>query len=433
MERTFINNLIEWQQSENRKPLIVRGARQVGKTYLIKHFGEKHFQNIHQIDFEKFPNMKSVFDKNLDPKRIISELEILINQRIEPGKDLLFFDEVQNAPKAIMSLRYFYEDMPQIHVIAAGSLLEFTLENISFPVGRVELMDMTPMNFIEFLNATGNNSAAKFIMDGPKEISETLHTKMLELLRQYMFVGGMPECVKIWKSSESLKEVFKIQDNLIDTFRQDFSKYAPYTDKRILNQVLNKVSKNIGGQIKYSQLSDEFTGPSNKKSLELLRQARLIHKIRAASPASLPLCSTASDSRFKGLLLDIGLMRSLNELPVDIEFQKNDLLAMYNGALAEQFVGQELISAGMQNLYYWSREAKSSSAEVDYLITKNSKIYPIEVKGGAAGKLRSMHFILQNNPHIEKGYVLSTASYGEIPEQKLTFIPLYFAGTLLKY
>jgi predicted AAA+ superfamily ATPase len=433
MERIFLHKLEQWRTSSNRKPLIVRGARQVGKTYSIKAFGKVNFKGkVHVVDFEKHPDWIRVFEKNLDPFRIVGELEVLLNAKITPGNDLLFFDEIQESPKAIMSLRYFYEELPKLHVIAAGSLLEFALKDISFPVGRVQIMNMAPMNFYEFLKAGGMDQAAELILAKPEELPESIHTMLLDSLRQYMFVGGMPECVKIWWKTMSMAEVFSVQKDLVETFRQDFSKYAPYIDKRSLNHALTAVAKNVGHQIKYAQISDEFTGPTNKKAFDLLLLARVTNKVSAASPASLPLGTTASDKKFKALMVDIGLMRALNDLPSNIEFTKNDLLSMYNGALAEQFTGQELLSGGINILYYWSREAKSSSAEVDYLIVRDNKICPIEVKSGAAGKLRSLHLLLQKYPHIDQAYVLSTAPYGKIPEQKLTFLPLYYSYGLVR-
>jgi len=428
MKRNFTKKLNNWKASPNRKPLIVRGARQVGKTYSIKQFGQQSFAGkIHIVDFEKHPDWLGIFEKDLDTKRILGELEILLNAKITPGKDLLFFDEIQASPKAIMSLRYFYEDQPEMHVIAAGSLLEFALKDISFPVGRVQILNLTPMNFYEFLQATGKDKASEIISNKPEKLSDSIHNMLLENLRQYMYIGGMPECVQVWRNSNSMADVFEIQSNLLETYRQDFSKYAPYTDKRSLNHAINKIAKNVGQQIKYSKLSDEFSGPTNKKAFELLQLARILNKIRATSPASLPFGASVSESRFKSILVDVGLMRALNDIPSNIEFTKNDLLAMYHGALAEQFVGQEFMSSGMDNLYYWSREAKSSSAEVDYLIVKNSKIYPVEIKSGPGGKLRSLHLLFQKHPNIEQGFVLSTAPYGKIPEQKLTFLPLYYA------
>ena len=432
MERIFAKELEKWKTSLNRKPLIVRGARQVGKTYTVKQFGINSFKSkVHVVDFEKHSDWFGIFEQNLDPKRIVGELEILLNAKITPGNDLLFFDEIQSYPRAIMSLRYFYEEMPEMHVIAAGSLLEFVMKEISFPVGRVQFLNVTPMNFYEFLKATDMGRAAEIICAKPEKLSDTIHNMLLKSLRQFMYVGGMPECVEVWRNSNSMAEVFEIQSNLVETYQQDFSKYAPYTDKRGLNHVLNKVATNVGRQIKYSQLSGEFTGPTNKKAFELLQLAKIVNKIRATSPASLPLGASASEIRFKAILLDMGLMRSLNDLPSNIEFIKNDLLAMYHGALSEQFAGQEFLSAGMEKLFYWSREAKSSSAEVDYLIVKNNKIYPVEIKGGVSGKLKSMHLLLQKYSNIEQGYIFSTAPFGKIPEQKLTFLPLYYAYGLL--
>ena len=428
MERLISKKLEEWKTSVKRKPLIIRGARQVGKSYIVRQFGESGFNGkILVVDFEKHPDWRGIFELNLDPVRIVSELEILLNSKISAGNDLLFFDEIQAAPKAIMSLRYFYEEMPGLHVIAAGSLLEFAMKDISFPVGRISFLNMSPMNFYEFLEATGKNKLSEIILCGPEKLPDTVHSMLLENLRQYMFIGGMPECVERWRNSQSMADVFEIQSDLLETYRQDFSKYAHYTDKMSLNHALNAVAKNIGHQIKYTQITDSFTGPTNKKALDLLSLARVVNKVPSASAASLPLEITASEKRFKMLLVDIGLMRSLNQLPSNIEYIKSDLMSMYNGSMAEQFAGQELISAGMENLYYWSREAKSSSAEVDYLIVRDNKICPVEIKGGAAGKLRSMHLLLQSYPHLVKGYVLSTAPYGKLPEQRLSFLPLYYA------
>lgn len=431
MERLFKKKLEEWKSAPNHKPLIVRGARQVGKSWCIKEFGKSSFGgNFHLIDFEKHPDWISVFEKNLDPVRILGELEILLNAKILPGRDLLFFDEIQASPKAIMSLRYLYEDLPELHVIAAGSLLEFGLKDISFPVGRVQILNMYPLNFFEFLLAEGKEQAAEIIKSVPSELPVSIHNMLMESLRQYMFVGGMPECVKVWCETKSLTTAFDVQYSLTETYRQDFSKYAPYVDKRVLNGVLNSVAKNIGHQLKYTQLVEDFSGPTNKKAFDLLLLARVIQKISATSPASLPLGNNASEKRFKSILVDIGMMRTLNNLPANLEFMKNDLLSMYNGALAEHFAGQEFVSSGMDNLHFWSREAKSSSAEVDYLIEKNNMIFPVEIKGGVSGKLKSMHLLLKEYPHISQGFILSSAAYGKIPEQKLTFLPLYFAYSL---
>jgi uncharacterized protein len=340
MERLFSENLRKWMSDANRKPLIVRGARQVGKSYTIVAFGKSDFEGlVHVVDFERHPDWHNIFKLNLDPIRIIAELEVLLNAKITAGNDLLFFDEIQAAPRAIMALRYFFEEMPQLHIIAAGSLLEFALKDISFPVGRVQMMNMLPMNFYEFLLASGKEKLAEIIISKPARLSDAVHTTLLENLRQYMFIGGMPESIKVWLQSNSMADVFQVQTDLVETYRQDFSKYAPYADKQSLNHVLATVAKNVGHQIKYARLSEEFSGPASKKSFELLLLARVLHKIRAASPAALPLAAGASEKKFKSLMVDIGLMRSLSELPSNIEYLKSDLMAMYSGAISEQFAG----------------------------------------------------------------------------------------------
>jgi len=432
MKRLFMRNLISWQKSTRRKPLIIRGARQVGKTFIINEFGNTYYSgNVHTVNFERHPEWHSLFDQNLDPDRILKELEIVLNVRINPETDLLFFDEIQACPKAITAMRYFYEEMPDLHLIAAGSLLEFAMKDIGFPVGRVNLMELAPMNFYEFLEATGRENLAAIIVETPTRLSETVHQLLLNILKQYMFVGGMPESVLRWRETQSMKEVFSVQSDLLNTYRQDFSKYSPGVDTKALNHTLDHLSKHIGNQIKYARLSDEFTGPTNKKAFEMLLTARLIHKVCSTSASSLPFSAYASGTKFKTVFLDMGLMHSLNGLQANLELSKNDLLSAYNGGLAEQFAGQEFLSAGHNPLFYWARDAKSSKAEVDYLVERNGKIYPVEIKSGSKGTLRSMHFLLEQNPRIEHGFVLSTAQFGSPDGTRIKFLPLYYAHNLV--
>ena len=427
MERLVVEKLKTWKTQLSRKPLLILGARQVGKTWLVKDFGSRFFDGaVHVIDLERQPDWHRVFAANLQPQRILSELEILINARIEPGRDLLFFDEIQSCPRAIMALRYFYEDFPELHIIAAGSLLEFALKNISFPVGRVQLLHLPPMNFIEFLLANGKKQAAEVVQNKPARQPDSVHTMLLEEVRQYLFVGGMPECVGAYMRSNKLRDPAEIQADLVNTFRQDFSKYAPYSDKRCLNAVFSATAKNVGKQIKYSNLAEGFTNPTLKKAFDLLGMAQVIRKVPSASPAGLPLGASASERKFKAIMVDLGLMQNLCGLAANTEYVKSDLLAIYQGALAEQFVGQEFISAG-QELYYWARDRKSSTAEVDYLIVVNGEIYPVEIKSGAAGRLKSLHLLLQTYASCPVGVVFSTAPYSELPEQRLRFLPLYYA------
>lgn len=428
MKRFIVEKLLHWHSDHRRKPLILRGARQVGKTWAVKEFAKQHFQGrIHLVDFEKYPDLHDIFAPNLDTKRILSELELFFNRPITPGKDLLFLDEIQGCPRAIMALRYFFEDLPDLSVIAAGSLLEFALRDISFPVGRVQFINLYPMTFVEFLIATGKDMLAQKLVSDPLHLSENIHQMFLEQLRLYFFVGGMPECVKTYRDDGKLVNVLAIQENLIQAYRADFAKYAPCSDKRCLNAVLTNTAKAVGNQIKYSHLADSFSSATNKKAFELLTMAQVVRKIPSTSAAGLPLGASASDRKFKALVLDIGLMQSLCGLNVNEQIFNKDLLSIYNGALAEQFVGQELLAGGIEKLYYWARDAKSSSAEVDYLIENNGEIIPLEIKSGAAGRLKSLHLLLQSYPDVSQGYVLSQRPYSELSEQKLIFMPLYAA------
>jgi predicted AAA+ superfamily ATPase len=428
MERAITQSFQKWKEKPNRKPLIVRGARQTGKSFSITDFGNSHFEgSIHILNFEKRRDLKTVFEADYEIRRILSELEILINKKIIPGMDLLFFDEIQECPRAIASLRYFYEQLPELHVIAAGSLIEFALMDIPFPVGRVQLINMYPMTFYEFLKATGKELVAELMINQPKELPESTHTLLNEELRKYFLIGGMPECVKTYAETNSFKEVFEIQSDLIHTFRQDFSKYSGRSDKSCLNSVLLNIAQKVGGQIKYSELADGFTNPTIKKAFELLETARLFKKVKAASAAGIPVGASATDKKFKAIMLDIGLMANMNG--ISGEYVKSDLLSVFKGAMAEQFVGQEILAATGSDLYYWAREAVGSNAETDFLIEKQGKIIPIEVKSGKSGSLKSLHLLLDTFNNVEQSFVFSDARFGRIADDKISFLPLYFAAS----
>ncbi|MBN2891906.1 MAG: ATP-binding protein [Bacteroidales bacterium] len=431
MKRLITNKLLAWKDKKNRKPLIIRGARQIGKSHTITEFGKKHFKNkIHIINLEQNPEYCSIFKKNFDTERIISELEIVLGNKINTGNDLLFIDEIQECPEAITSLRYFYENSPDLHVIAAGSLIEFALKDVSFPVGRVQILEMYPMNFYEFLLATENNTLAEKIISKPENLSDIILEKALDELHKYFIIGGMPECIKTYANSKSLIDVFEIQDNLISTFRQDFSKYSGHSDKRCLNSILTSISQNIGVQIKYTRLSDDFSSPTIKKAFELLETARLFSKVKASSPSGIPLGANASEKIFKAVFLDIGLLSRLNGYSVGLPLNKKNISATFSGMMAEQFVGQELLSAGHKELFYWSRSQKSSKAETDYLTEQEGKIIPIEVKSCSAGRLRSLHLLLETFKNIEIAYVFSENNFSVLPEQKLIFAPLFYVNSI---
>ena len=431
MKRNIIDKLKAWRNNPDRKPLLIRGARQVGKTYSITDFGQNYFNgNIHAFNFEKNPEMHSIFEQNLESRRILSELELIQNKKIATGNDLLFFDEIQECPKAIMALRYFYEEIPELHVIAAGSLIEFALKDISFPVGRLQMMNMYPMGFEEFLIANNKALLAEKIKEPESQFSATTIQLINNEMYHYFIVGGMPECVRIYTKTGSLMDAIQIQTDLIATFRQDFSKYAGHADKRCLNAVLPAVARRTGEQIKYSKLDDNFTNPTIKKAFELLETARLFTKVRAASPAGIPLEANASEKKFKTVFLDIGLMSNLCGFYADKTIDKKKFTAAYNGKMAEQFAGQELRSALDRDLFYWSREAHGSSAETDYLIEKEGEIIPIEVKSGKSGRLKSLHLLMDSFSNLKKAFVLTEDKTGELPEKRIKFLPLFKAGAM---
>ena len=426
MKRLIEKTLSDWKNSRRRKPLIVRGARQVGKSYTITEFGKRYFRNCFIIDFERDPKFRHIFEDDLNPAGIISDLELATGQRIVPDQTLIFFDEIQECPRALMALRYFYEEMPSVYIIAAGSLLEFAMGDISFPVGRVQFAELYPLNFLEFQMALGNEKAIDYLTGAPAKLSESSHQFLLDQLKDYFFVGGMPEAVKSYSETRSVSSAIEVQGEICNSLKQDFTKYNPHVDKQCLTEVFTSLAKNVGRQTKYASLSEGYSNPTIKKAYQTLVQAKLISKVNSVNPRGLPL-SIMTSKVFKSSLLDIGIMNYLCGIYKTDEYFRSDLLGIYRGAMAEQFVGQEIISSQNNELYYWSRQAKSSTAEVDYVISVNEKIIPVEVKSASAGRLRSLHQYLKEYPNCKSGYVFSSNKYSELPEQKLKFLPLYFA------
>jgi predicted AAA+ superfamily ATPase len=430
VKRFAQEHLSEWKTAQRRKPLIVRGARQVGKTWLVEDFAASHFGSLVKVDLERRRDLHRHFGDNLDAKIIVQHLELAEGKRIVPGRTLLFLDEIQACPRAIMALRYFYEQMPDLHVIAAGSLLEFALSEISVPVGRVQYLHLNPMTFREYLLGLGNEIAAERAAIHPSEVDEETQRDLLKQLSTYFFVGGMPESVKVYAATGSLVETLKAQSEIVGSYRDDFAKYTPRVDSTCLDAVMLNVARQVGDQIKYTQLDGSHTGPTNRRAFDVLCKARFIHKILSCNPSGLPLGASASDKRFKAALVDIGLLQNMCQVPAELELRENDLLAMYRGRLAEQFVAQELIACHSRELFYWARESRGSSAEVDYIVSRGGQVVPVEVKSGAGGSLRSLHLMLDTYRNCPEGLVLYSGPYARRPEQRLTFLPLYFAGSV---
>jgi len=403
MKRDIDDTLKTWKTEAHRYPLLVRGARQVGKTYSIKQFGENEFDNLVEVNFEQKPQYLTCFE-SLEPKKIVETLSVLTKSDIIPGKTLLFLDEIQECPKAISALRYFYEQMPDLHVIGAGSLLEFVMSQESFkmPVGRVQYLYMKPLSFLEFLDNVGESRTRNVIETFSWENlpSSAIHKHLLSLIKKYAVIGGMPAIVSEYISSSSLEKCFQIQTIIIQTYRDDFGKYASKVKYKYLEKIFFAVPKMVGNKFKYSHVDNNLQSRDLKDALELLEKAGVVYRIKQTSGKGLPLEANAKERHFKTVFVDIGLMQNICGLSSDLLISPDeDFIKVNEGAIAEQFTAQELLAYRdvylAPSLYYWAREARSSNAEIDYLIPCDSSVLPIEVKAGKTGTLRSMHIFLE--------------------------------------
>ncbi len=425
MLREKINDLLQWKTKTHRKPLIVNGARQVGKSWLINHFGEQYFNGqVIAINLEKNKNLHRIFTPDFDVKRIIFELNLALNTNIQAGKHLLFLDEIQACPEALGCLRYFYEDMPNLHLIVAGSLLDFEFRNQPFPVGRVETLNLYPMTFYEFLLARGKNNLAQLLKNPYKDAPEAVQHFFEEDFNLYLIVGGMPECVKYFIDTNNLLGVKQIQNDLLYSYEQDFKKYQPNINTDCLLDILENATKYIGNQIIYTKLSDRFSSPTIKKGVDLLKLARLLYPVQNVGVGSLPL--TAQGKQYKLFFLDVGLLLCKSNLQYQDLYIKKELSAAFKGMLAEQFVAQQLVAQTNQHTYYWVRTQSGASSEIDFVTQQNGNIVPIEVKAGKSGALKSLHYLLSNYPNIKQAIVFSLAKQGCI--DKIQYVPIYWAG-----
>lgn len=436
MQRTIEEELKRWKDQTGRLPLIIRGARQIGKSYTIQKFGNDFFDQVVVIDFEYEPTFCHCFD-SLDPQKILNRIEIQTSQSITPGKTLLFLDEIQQCPKAIMALRYFKEKMPELHVIAAGSLLEFVLNDaeFSFPVGRVQFLYMGPLSFSEFLMNMGDPKLLEFLEEVTitEGIPPEIHKKLLERLRLYFVMGGMPAVVQTYLEERSLNLCRQKQLSLLQTYQSDFGKYASKTEHRYLQMLFEKAPGLIATHFKYSNVSPEMKSREIKKALHQLCHAGLIHQVFSTSGNGLPLYAEVKENRFKILFLDIGLLNSAHRVNIK-QLWEEDITMVHSGKLAEQFVGQQLLSLGdfyeTPQLFFWKREKGGSTAEVDFLLTHHSQIIPIEVKAGSTGRLLSLQtFMREKKAPI--GVKISTAPLKK--EGNILSIPLYMVDQLTRF
>lgn len=384
-----------------------------------------------EVNFELTPEAKTIFEKDLEPSRILWELGLLSKTAITPGKTLLFLDEIQAAPQAILALRYFFEKMPEMHVIAAGSLLDFALEKVGIPVGRVNMMYVYPLSFLEFLSATGKAQFIEPILSR-QQFSDILHDQLLNDLGQYLAIGGMPESVTAWIETKDPRASYEAQKGLVETYRQDFSKYAKKHQIPYLEILFNQIPHMIGAPFKYSEVHGEYKKRELAPCLDLLKRANVVHQITHSAGNGIPLGAEVNLDWFKTIFLDVGLSLSILGLDLPAWFLNPDKDLINRGPITEAFVGQELLCYSSPkwktDLYFWKREAKGSQAEIDYLFELQNQIFPIEVKSGHGTTLRSMHQFLSQHPKSQKGIRFWSGSYSEM--DTIISKPLYAIATL---
>ncbi len=439
MKRLINSYLQLWKRDSYRKPLLLRGARQVGKTYEVRQFG-KTYQHFVEINFEKSPEMRAVFDQDLQPKRILRDLIILLGRSIDPVNTLLFFDEIQTAPRALLALRYFYEEMPSLHLIAAGSLIDFTTEEVGIPVGRVTSLYMYPLSFIEFLDAVSEEILVQEItkFDPSQAFSELVHQKLLRLLGEYIAIGGMPEAVYKWQQTKDMALCQQVHNALVDTYRQDFNRYANKFQMKYVKLLFDHIPLLLGQKFKFSAVPGEYRKRELSPCLDLLTTAGIAHKVFQSDAHGAPLGAQADPDDFKIIFLDIALSQAILGLNSG-EWIVNPLQQFINkGGLVEALIGQELLAYAdpfkKEQLYYWHRTSKNSQAEVDYVVQKDGAIIPIEVKSGEGSTLKSMHIFLESHPQSICGVRFSTQNvsfYQNIYSYPLYAIARFAKGDLL--
>jgi predicted AAA+ superfamily ATPase len=427
-------HLEKWKDHKYRKPLLLRGARQVGKTHAVRRLG-KRFNHMVEINFELAKDAKLIFEKDLDPERILQELAAYAGRaKITPGETLLFFDEIQEAPEAILALRYFYEQMPQLHVIAAGSLFDFALEKVGIPVGRVSSMYMYPMSFLEYLVASGNRESARAILENNHKgsFSEPIHRLLMNLVGEYFAIGGMPEAVAKWVAERNPKESFQIHHDLIASYRQDIEKYASKHQMGFVETLFRQIPHMITEEFQYKNIHGEFRKRDLAPCLDLLCKANVVHKIHHSAGNGIPLGSEANLEWFKLILVDIALCQATLGFDLSTWFLQPGPEFINRGSIAEAFVGQELLCYGnphqKTDLYFWKRQAKSSTAEVDFLYEYNREIIPVEVKSGDGRTLKSMLMFLEMHSGSSYGVRFSGQNYSQW--QKIDSRPLYAVCSL---
>ena len=429
LKRKIDQKLVQWKKSRSRRPLLIRGARQVGKTYSVTQFGKKQFGNCVTINFEERPELARCFD-TLIVDEILERIAILTDSEIKPGETLLFLDEIQECPPAIIGLRYFYEKLPELHVIGAGSLVEmaFKSENFRMPVGRISSLFMEPLSFTEFLEAIGRIKLKGYLEHVEMETGvDPIYRPELELaLRKYLMIGGMPGIVAAYVENGPPEEIKLMQTDILQTYHVDFAKYASTAKHKYLKDVFQTAPRLIGNQCKYVHINPHVQSRDLKEALSLLTEAKCLYQVFHSAGQGIPLESQINPKKFKLLFIDVGLMQRALGLDSVIMLEE-DLMAINRGSVMEQFAGQQLLAAmdpfEERRIHFWAREKKSSQAEVDFLTTYKGMVFPMEVKSGKSGTLKSLRLFLEEHPDTPFGirFSMNELSWYD----RILSIPLY--------
>lgn len=388
-----MNELLAWKRRKERKPLILKGVRQCGKTYLLNEFGAKHYEDVAYFNFEANPALAERFEQDLDPKRLIMELGVLTNRRIRPGATLLIFDEIQFCPKALTSLKYFQEQASEYHVVSAGSLLGITLSRpSSFPVGKVDFLTLRPMSFCEFVLAHEESLLLEYIenLEVSTPVPQVFADKLLTLLKTYFVTGGMPEAVAKWIDSQDAAEVEKIQDVILGSYELDFAKHAPAADFPKLSLIWKSIPDQLAkesGKFVYGHAKPGARAKDMEDALQWLIGSGMVYKVSKIEKPAIPLSAYANINFFKLYMSDIGLLRRMARLPALTIFEESVLYAEFKGALTENYVLNELINLHGNVPFYWK---SGNTAEVDFVAQFAEKIIPVEVKATVNVKARSL-------------------------------------------
>jgi predicted AAA+ superfamily ATPase len=426
MKRDAIKAMIKWKVSERRKPLLLTGARQVGKTWLMKEFGRANFSETVYIMCEDNKVVEEIFSMSLVPGDLVSALSAYVGKKIDSDTTLLIFDEIQSLPRVLQSLKYFNEEIPELAIVAAGSTLGVSLHTgVSFPVGKVDFMNVYPLTFFEFLSAVGEGMIVDFIYEHDFMQLKAFHEKLLRLHKFYMYIGGMPEVVAEYVASKDLNKVREIQAELLRSYSNDFSKYSSPVTSRKLNLLYQSIPAQIGRRNKkflYGAVREGARARDFEYQIQWLEDSSLVNKVHAVRKPQLPLKAYESFNSFKLFLHDVGLLGALVDTDSSMIVTESKIYTEFKGALAEQFVAQELVASG-QKVYYYSDDA--SRMEVDFIISGDQGVVPIEVKAGRNLKSVSLCKFIAKYPY-QKAVKLSSLPFE--PQDSLTNAPIYLAS-----